>query len=153
MSTCEMCGRDEQLFKAIVEGSKINVCKSCSKFGKVIQVIKEIKRKDIAKESDTTEKKEPEITYIIIKEYPTLIKNKRESLNMGQEEFSKKINEKESLIHNIESGRFEPNIQLAKKIEKFLKIKLIEEYKEDNTPIAKGKSDAFTIGDFIKVKK
>ncbi len=63
-----------------------------------------------------------------------------------------KINEKESLIHQIETGRFEPNIALTRKLEKFLKIKLIEEHEEIHKGKTKIKTDKFTIGDFIKVK-
>lgn len=153
MPICEMCGNEEQLYKTSIEGSELNVCKQCSKYGKVIKKIQEPKKVEKPKEKKTIQKEEPEITQIINPEFSQLIKKKRESLNLSQKEFAKKINEKESLIHNIESNRFEPNIKLAKKIEKFLKIKLIEEYKEETQKLMKGKSETLTIGDFIKVKK
>jgi len=62
------------------------------------------------------------------------------------------MNEKESLIQKIESGHYEPSILLAKKIGRFLKIKLLEEHEEKHEKQSKSKTDSLTIGDFIKVK-
>jgi len=73
-------------------------------------------------------------------------------LRLKQEEFAKKLNEKESLIQKIESGHFEPSIGLAKKIGRFLKIKLVEEYEEVHEKQVRSKTGSFTIGDIIKIK-
>ena len=72
---------------------------------------------------------------------------------MTQKELARKLNEKVSIIHKMETSSFEPNISLARKLEKFLKIKLIELHEEVHKKETRAKSDAFTIGDFIKVKK
>ncbi len=53
----------------------------------------------------------------------------------------------------MESGKFEPSIKLARKIEKFLNIKLIEQHEEQHAGIKGESGEGFTIGDFIKVKK
>lgn len=158
MTLCEMCGSEEAVLKADVEGTELNLCKKCSKFGSVISEIKrpveeKAKKKELRERILIEKKPEPEIVQIIVPEYAKLIREKREKLGLGQKDFAMKINEKESLIHNIETGRFEPSIKLAKKIEKFLKINLIEEYKEGKEGLQKIKSNEFTIGDFIKVKK
>ena len=72
---------------------------------------------------------------------------------MKQEELAKKINEKESRLHKIESGHFTPSLRLARKLEKFLKITLVEQVAEDTSPLEKSKSESLTLGDFIKVRK
>ena len=149
-----MCGSGGKLYKAIIEGAQLNVCQECSKFGKVIGVIKQEIPKE-KKKIDIPKNEEPqsEVMQIIVKDYAEKIKKKRENLGLKQEEFAKKISEKESLVHNLESGRYEPSIDLAKKIERFLKIKLIEDY-EDKYEKTKGtKTDSFTLGDFVKVRK
>jgi uncharacterized protein (TIGR00270 family) len=71
---------------------------------------------------------------------------------MRQEEFAMKINEKDSIIHKIEIGHFKPSLKLARKIEKFLGIKLIEIVTEkDNKLKSSDKTEGgFTIGDFIR---
>ena len=151
MSRCDLCGKEKDLVIALIENTELNVCKNCSKFGKV-------KRKaniftPIQKSKKIEKEPEEEVTERIIKGYGKLIKDAREKLNLKQEEFAKKINEKVSLIHNIESEHHELSIKLAQKIEKFLKIKLIEETKLENPEFKTTKSERFTIGDIIKPKK
>jgi len=159
-----MCGKETHLVIALIEGTKLNVCKECAKFGKIIQKPKteEIKAKKNKRffeaETHKTYPREKniikkEIIQAIVPNCAFLIKQKREKLKLKQEELAEKIAEKESLIHHLESGKFEPSIKLAEKLEKFLKIKLIEEREAIKINIEKTKSDKFTIGDFIKIKK
>ncbi len=148
-----MCGSEGKMYKAIVEGAELTVCQNCSKFGRVISVIKQKEPEKITPKAGKSKEPEKEIMQIIVKDYAEKIKKKRENLGLKQKDFAKKINEKESLIQNIESGRYEPSIEIAKKFERFLKIKLIEDYEDTPEPQAKSKTDSFTIGDFIKVKK
>lgn len=148
-----MCGSEGKLYKAIIESAQLNVCHECSKFGKVIGVINQEEiDKVTAKENENVEPQK-EIMDIIVEDCAEKIKKKREQLGLKQEELAKKINEKESLIQNIESGHYEPSIGLAKKIQGFLKIKLIEEHEELHERQKATKTDAFTIGDLIKTKK
>ncbi len=154
---CDMCGKETMLFKTDVEGSILSLCKGCSKFGKVISVVKveqkERKSKSIRQGVFTTRKKEEEFILAIVPDYGGAIKKKREQLGMNQEDFAKKINEKRALIHKIEIGHFEPPMDLARKIEKFLHIKLIDQQEIEPTKVDKAKGEGFTIGDFIKVKR
>ena len=54
------------------------------------------------------------------------IRNKRDELGLKQEDFAKMLNEKESIIHKLETGEFKPSLKLAKKLEKKFGLKLIE---------------------------
>lgn len=151
---CDMCGVEDQLFKTEVEGSILNVCEQCGKYGKVISRIKteeEIKHEEKRRIRFEKEKKEEPVE-MVVENYASLIKNSREKMNLKQEDLAKKINEKESLIHHIESGKTEPSIKLAKKLERFLRIKLIEFEILDFTPEKHESSAGLTIGDLIKVK-
>jgi len=146
---CDMCSSEEPLFKADIEDAMLNVCEKCTKFGKVLGKVPQNKIKEIFRPTIT--KQDPTMQ-IITKNYKKKIKETRESLKLTQKEFSKKINEKESLIHQLESGHLKPSIVLAKKLEKFLKIKLIEEYEEKEQQLTHEKTESFTIGDIIKKK-
>lgn len=144
MVNCELCGKSGNLVKAIVEGSLLNVCEKCAKFGKVIlikqpQQVKEIRQK-------TTE-----IINIINPDYPKLVKEAREKFNLKQEELARKLDEKLSVIHKLETGHLQPTMLLAKKLEKELKITLIEVYQETNEKLNL-KDKALTIGDLINNK-
>jgi len=150
---CDMCGSEGQMYKAIVEGAELTICQKCSKFGRVVHAVKKVEPKKIIPRVIKNVNPEKETMQLIVSDYAEKIKRKRESLGLKQEEFAKKINEKESLVQNIESGHYEPNIELTKKIERFLKIKLIEDYEESSEEQSKVKNDSFTLGDFINVKK
>jgi putative transcription factor len=155
-----MCGAKEGIYKAKIEGSLLNVCQGCTKFGKVISAIQPPKLPEKAKhERQILTQSSPaisqnEITEVFVENYHEIIKRRREELNLTQEEFAKKINEKESIIHKLETGSFEPNMVLARKIEKFLKIHLIEQTALSNEDVEKPtKNEEYTLGDFIVVKK
>ena len=147
---CDLCGtKTENLFRAIVEGTELNVCKDCAKYGKVIEkkpvkVVKE--KKEYIKKPVEPEK---EVIKVIVPDFAQRIKKKREFLGLKQKEFAKKISEKESLIHNIETDSFKPSINLARKLERFLRIKLIDEYEEEHKKGSKTESEGFTIGDLV----
>ncbi len=149
---CDICGRESKLVDAIIEGSMVSVCNICSKYGQIITlekpVIKEekfVKPKSIPKDDNIIE--------IVIQDYAEKIKNTREKLNLKQEELAKLVAEKESTIHNIESGHLKPSIDTVKKLQQFLKIKLIEEYKEEKKISSVDFKDGkITIGDLLKIK-
>ncbi len=155
---CEMCGKDTNLVIALIEGTEMNVCNQCAQFGKVIKKVEpEPKRKRKENKEDLVkvmkEESKKEVIQIITPDYGNIIKKEREALGLKQEDFAKKINEKISLMHKIEIGSFEPSIALARKIEKFLKIKLIEHYEEEHGKLHKVEGNGMTIGDLIRFKK
>ena len=143
-----MCGSEGKLYKTIIEDAQLNVCHECSKFGKVTGIVEQKQANEITSKAEI----QTEVMEIIVEDYAEKIRKKRESLGLKQEEFAKKISEKESLVQKIESGHLEPSIGLAKKIGRFLKIKLTEEHEETHEKQATTKTDSFTIGDFIKIK-
>lgn len=149
---CELCGSGEALFVADVEGGILNLCNKCSKYGKVLRKIKPAVTE---KPKSQILKKEPkkELIEEVVSDYPVLIKEKREALGLNQEDFAKQISEKVSLIHKIETGHIVPSIPLARKIERFLKIKLVEELEEEKAELPGRKRESLTIGDLLKIKK
>ena len=144
---CNMCGKDTRLVKAIIEGTEMDVCKECAKFGKIVKRVKLVSKPKKKKEEI------PEVMKRVVSDYAARIKNAREKEGLKQEELAKKLNEKESIISLIEKGKFAPSLKLAEKLEKFFHIKLIEEVEEKSSDKEKLKAAGFTIGDIIKVKK
>ncbi len=146
MASCEICGEDRDLVKAIIEGSLLDVCNNCAKFGNTI-VVKQLK-----KEEKPVKKMTSEIINIINPDYPSLIKNAREKLGLKQQDLALKLNEKESIIHKLETGSLQPTIILARKLEKTLNINLVEIYQESHETL-NIKDDKITIGDLLKLRK
>ncbi len=144
-----MCGVESRLLKTKIEGAFLNVCSKCAISGEIIQESKKtvtINKKNFA----VIERKE--IIQIIDKNYSSIIKNKREKMNLKQKELAQKIAEKESVLHNLESGNSEPNIKLARKLEKFLGIVLVQEFEDKFKSDKQDFSGEVTIGDLIKIK-
>jgi putative transcription factor len=152
MSRCDMCGKETELFLTDVEGTNLNVCGDCSKFGKVTRKINATQSIRTRRSQYGNIPEEEETTMVIITGFGNLIKNAREKLGLKQDDFARKINEKTSLVHNLESEHHEPSMRAAEKIEKFLNIKLIEEVKLEKSNLEHKKSGAMTIGDMIKLK-
>jgi putative transcription factor len=152
MSRCDMCGKETELFLTDVEGTNLNVCGDCSKFGKITRKINSTQSIRTRGNQYGNIPAEEETTTIIISGFGNIIKNAREKHGLKQDDFAKKINEKTSLIHGLESEHHEPSMRTATKIEKFLNIKLIEKVKLEKSNLEHKKSGAMTIGDMIKLK-
>ena len=148
MPNCELCGKETALFRADIEGTELEVCQTCGSFGKVLKPTNSLAKKI---QKDVQLPQELQLTETVINEFPKLVKEAREKKKITQEEFAKRVNEKESIIHKIETGAFEPSIALARKLEKALNIRLVETVEEEHLP--KGRSSGpVTIGDIIKRK-
>jgi len=150
MPSCELCGNSGLLLRANVEHSILQVCKKCASYGQIIGPVQRstalfVKKKYVEKE---------EIQEFVVQNYNHLLKQAREKTGMNQKDFGQKVNIKESIIHKIESGKFEPPLSMAKKLGKLLKIKLVEQQSRENTKTVKSiktKSEGMTIGDMLKL--
>ena len=153
---CDLCGKtEESLVKAVIEGVELDVCSACAKFGKVIASVHRPSPKEQHKQfkSQVHHQEKEEKIELLVEDYSSIIKRKRESLGMTQKDFASKISEKESAVHNIETGHMEPSIPLARKLEKMLGIKLVEQHEEKHNQVKSKASGGFTLGDFIKIRK
>ena len=95
-----MCGAEGNLHKARIEGSEMNVCSECSRFGNVIEDIREVKVEKKVKQVV----EEPEVIEMVVADFAGRIRRKRGELGLDQEEFAKRINQKKSFVHQMENG-------------------------------------------------
>ncbi len=123
----------------------MTVCAGCGKFGKI--VAKPVSRQKMPVQ------KAPEIVETVVADFAARIRNAREKSGTTQKDFAMRINEKESIVQKLEAGSFVPPISLAKKLEKLLKIQLVEVEQEEKGTSQKGATATLTIGDIISVKK
>jgi len=149
---CDLCGKNEQLFETVVEGTKLTVCRGCSDFGDVIKKVGASEEEEYKRKIVSVSEGKKKIVEGIVDNYSMLVKKAREQKGMKQKEVAKKIAEKESLIHHIEQGKYKPNIDLARKLEKFFGIVLIERYEEKEYKSSHDISEGLTLGDVIKNK-
>ncbi len=158
-----MCGKETaSLLPVRIEGTILNVCRDCARFGdnvkagskqqtaepSVIQARLQ-NRENRMKTRDVYETSEESIE--LAEDFSKRIKEAREKLGWKQEELAAKMNERESIVHKLESGGMYPDDALVRKVEKTLNIKLKEKVlliKGEKT--VGGKS--MTLEDFIKKK-
>ena len=158
---CEMCGKDvPQTRTVIVEGTRLNVCPGCAKFGEdyrspsaggapVSQTVidqrlerreRRMKSKDIYAGTASVE---------LIEDYGGAIREAREARGMDLEQFAASIQEKKGLLAKVEANNQIPDDKLIKKIEKALDIKLMETV-QSGTTVGGSRTDKMTLANFIK---
>jgi putative transcription factor len=137
---CEMCGKQTDLVLAKIENANMNVCKQCAMSGMKINLPK--MKKKVFTNSETEE--------VIVNNYHILIRNAREGRSLKQEEAAKKLALKESMVHKLENGSFTPSLDIARKLERFYGIKLIETVEAANYSLTSSDEGEFTISDMIK---
>ncbi len=158
---CEMCGKDvPQTRSVIVEGTKLNVCSGCARFGEdyraspsggapVSQTVigerlerreRRMRSKDIYAGAASVE---------LIDDYGGAIRAAREAKGMDLEQFAASIQEKKGLLAKVEANNQIPDDKLIKKIEKALDIKLMEAV-QSGTTVGSSNSGKMTLGNFIK---
>ena len=163
---CEICGKpiEGRPIRTKIDGSVLEVCKECSKFGRV-QKDTPLERKFVSRNKKGNPQKRPQARQNVqrrreepmdelVEDYNVIIRKARESKGWTREELGAKIYEKVSVINRIESGKMEPDVKLAKKFEKTLNITLIEKY--DDMDLESFKSSASgpnTLGSIVKIKR
>jgi len=167
---CEVCGHKirEAPMRVVIEGAKLTVCTECSKHGKStweepakpavfpqMHVMTsqgapipgpiQIRKRVITARVDTSQE--------VVQDYAEIIRQAREKAGLSHEDLGKKINEKESVLRKIETGKMSPNDLLISKLEHTLKIKLLIQVAEEKIPLPKATSREFTLGDAVKIGK
>ena len=154
MVDCEMCGmKGAGSKKAQIEGTVMSVCVACATYGVEVSMPKKVSAK-IIRNYAPREFKDPDEHARIVHNYGSIVKSAREKRGLKQEQVAKKLNEKESLIHNIESGKFKPRLKTARKLEKFFGVSLVENSPLDtediDIPQATNEGEPLTMGDLLK---
>ena len=139
-----------------ISGSVIRVCSSCGDLGSepthresighrayVAQTLQKRNMKRRYSDLDTDDK-------VLISNYGAVVRKAREKLGMNHATLASKISEKKSIVTSVESGNMRPNEKLIKKLENFLKIRLMENVGSGPEIKSKKSGDGLTMGDLLK---
>ncbi|MEZ0345498.1 MAG: multiprotein bridging factor aMBF1 [Infirmifilum sp.] len=159
MAKCELCGVELKgvAYRIVLDGAEMLVCSRCARGKTVLGTV------HLGMETSThAAKPRPVIkslpsTYeeIIVDGYGELIRKAREKMGLTRELLAVMVGEKESIIRRIEAEQLEPSIELARKLEKVLKIKLVERYEIDDEGYGRSSSLGgydVTLGDIAEFK-
>jgi len=161
-----MCGKavERRVSKIVyVEGARLTLCPSC--YSKVSRnlVAAESQPKGVqssvkARSSSDSKAVRPRQVmseeYEVVQDYATRIRSAREALGWSQKVLAEAVKEGENVIKRLESGRLVPSIELARRLEKVLNIKLLEPVAEslEHAVRAKDTSKYLTLGDVVNIK-
>jgi putative transcription factor len=149
MPACDMCGTNGQLNKIRIEGTIMNVCPNCAKFGESLEPT--MKMTSTSSFRRVTPQPKPTVNETVVENASQLIKQAREKLGLKQIDLSKKLNLRESVVQQFESGHTIPTIDIVKKFQQGLGITLIStQVTEEAYTKNYEQSQTFTIGDMIK---
>lgn len=149
---CEICGKKigDKPIKTKIENSIMLTCNECAKFGKVQREPPKPRKRRPAKRTQRTREPSEEV----IEDYNTVIRNAREKRGWSREKLAEKLYEKASVVNRIESGKMLPDIKLARKIERTLRIKLVEKIDDiTEEDLSSSSSKGATIGDIARIKR
>jgi putative transcription factor len=150
-----MCGLpiEGKAYRAIVEGTEMLLCEKCYRSVKAKAIPSSTKR-SVEKKVKKEVPKRRIVEYEIVEDYAQRVREAREKLGISREELGMKVGAGENIIKRIELGRLEPDLELAKKLERVLGIKLIRkvEYEESTTP-SRPPSEDLTLGDVVIIRR
>ncbi|HZC88631.1 MAG TPA: multiprotein bridging factor aMBF1 [Nitrososphaera sp.] len=152
MSYCELCGRQTTEKKMVtVDGTVFNVCIACARHGKPYvpggqqaMATKKNKKKGVpttasvggAAAKSQKKKQKNKIGFsdetVLTPDFAERIREARTKMGLTHEQLGMKMNEKAQLLRKFETGTLKPEEQFAKKLERFLGIKLYVSADDDN---------------------
>jgi len=146
---CEICGSpiQGQPRKILVDAATLLVCSRCVRYGTPTSR----PRPPLGSSPLPPRAAEPQLD--VVSDCSVKVKRAREEMGLTQEVLAKLTGEKVSVIRRIEAGKLKPTLDLAKRLERVLKVSLVEEVE-----VAKGseqlklKAD-LTLGDVVVVRE
>ncbi|NLF34293.1 MAG: TIGR00270 family protein [Thermoplasmatales archaeon] len=159
---CEMCGKEVPFTKAvIVEGTKLNVCQNCARFGDDFRsgsgtgapmgasVVEErLQRRE--RRMQTKDVYAGTASVEMVEDYGRIVREARERKGLEQEEFANSISEKKGIIAKVETNSLIPDDKLVRKLEKALDVKLRETVQAGAVTGSSGSGAGMTLSHFIK---
>jgi putative transcription factor len=153
---CEVCGaeiRGEPYYR-IIEGGRMTVCGRCARFGTTDwDPSRPQVRRTSVRPAPRRPRNELEAAEVmeLVADYGIIIKKARQKKGLSVEDFARMINEKESVVKNLEREEFTPDPKLVRKIRNTLHIELFEAPETGTrTQVTSRPTSRRTLGDLLK---
>jgi len=155
---CEVCGVfSQELWEVSVEGSTMLLCSRClSKLGPRATIVEAsravgattAKAKPV---KPSRAERRPLESFDIVEDYGERVRRAREARGWSEAVLAQKLRVSVDVVRRIESGKFKPPIDLARKLESLLKVKLLVPLEVEE--FESGKPEALTFGDIVVVRR
>ena len=147
---CELCGKENTgVFNILVSGAQISACATCSTKRGFSIPSRETGRTRPSTKSPISRARKTRPTFEAASDFHIRIRKAREAGGMRIEELGRKMNLRVQDLQKYEGGSVPPD-SVAKKLEKALGIKILEEVEaNDVSPVVKRSNKSVTIADML----
>jgi putative transcription factor len=154
---CELCGMPivGRPYYAEVDGVEMVLCASC-----YLKLTRSGRAKPLRRPSRPRSVSIPQrrrerviVEYELVDDYDERIRSGRQAKGFTLAELAQKLRISESLLRKIEQGKMKPNIDLARRIERILGVKLLVPTEEPEEPGGGGLPEYPTFGDIVVIRK
>jgi putative transcription factor len=95
--------------------------------------------------------------YEVVDDYAERVRRARQRLGLTQKELAQRVKVSENVIKRIEAGTLVPTIDLARRLERVLGVKLLEPVVEEETEVGstkRGREEFYlTLGDIAEIRE
>ena len=156
MANCEMCGAGGKLEPVIVEGVQMLACPNCVKFGKLVNETPQAQSRNYVPGMRMPSKPVVSAEFVVANA-GDIIKAARERRGMRKVDLARMLNIRESVVHQLEGGNTHQMLDVVKRFETALNLKLVGKQSADeseNVVVSKvndekSSSKVLTIGDLL----
>ena len=149
MVNCEMCGSDvNSVVNIRVAGSIVRACSSCKSMGK------EVDGPSVGQSSHTFYKKSRNNLgeESVVENYASILSSAISRKGLNTHQAARLTNIKESTLNKFLTSKLKPDVDIAKRLERFFEITLLERVSGGSVDsfINDDKSSNLTLGDMIR---
>jgi putative transcription factor len=160
LTVCQTCGA-KLLAKAVkqeaLQQKNQGIQRSSSSIGRVLQYSSTTRQSPSQKGVQTSQSTKPIKTSVdekleLIEDFAEKIRRAREAVGWDQKTLALKLKVSENIIKRIESGKLRPPIDLARRIEEILNVKILVPAVDDMVS-SKGKVEKYvTFGEIVSIR-
>lgn len=157
---CEMCGKDVQTRRHLVEGNAMDLGMCCARYGTPLdrpapKGTPGATQQNVARGQSRGQARNvyDQEALDLVEDYGRRVRKAREAKGWDHVRLGDRVSARVPQLHKIEAGQLRPSDDLARRLEKHLDIKLFEQV--DAGPAAVGgatgkKPAGLTLGDLLK---
>ena len=156
---CEICGGDVvgRPYQVVVDGVKLLVCRRCAE--RLRGPKREVPLRRLTAAPRRLPRRAPPrmpgAEYEVVEDFAERVREAREAMGLTRELLARMVGEKESTIRRIEDGTLIPSLDLARKLERALRVVLVVESSsaEELGEGYKGGGYELTLGDVARIRR
>jgi putative transcription factor len=149
---CEICGSEIRGEPAAVEVDKaaLYVCPRCAAiYGKRAP---RQQGRQVPPAATPRPRREP-ASVEIVENFGEVVRAARESLGLSREALAAMLGVKESVLRRIEAGQLQPDVSLARKLERVLRVRLLVREHEGGQPGSGAVRRELTLGEVAEIRE